>query len=547
MIRKKRMSKGIAKILSGLLVFGMVAGIVPAVPGGTVHAKAEGESEPGVTAVENPEHKHCVCGTGEHPNDGKSHNVVTWTGIENYEELKNITADGYYYLEKDVEIDNVWKCPNGVTLCLNGHNIIRKSVNHGEYPSDNAVIYITGKFTLTNCKEEGSIKHVDKNYGVGIWINGDFNMYKGNISNNNGGVINYGIGTFCMFGGTISGNSTNCGGGVYIHQQGTFLMYGGLISGNTADYGGGVYNRNIFNMSGGEITDNTTTKHGGGVYNAGDAFTMSGGTITQNESQWNGGGVYNYNSTFEMSGGAITGNETKRFGGGVHNELKTTFNMSGTAEISNNKATTNVGGVYAWTDSKITLSDAVKITGNTVGEIANNLFIVSPSNLYAQSLADGAKIGVTANDTPIGDSTVTITNDVTKAEYFESDNSDYEIGTNPTTDQIVLKCKEKLPTVPNPVPNRFTYDGTEHAGIELGDKYIVTGGTYNATDAGTHKVSVKPSDGKTWEDGTTTEKQLEWIIEKASQNAPTGLVGEKTITAGGSDGKITGVNEQMEY
>ena len=43
MIRKKRMSKGIAKILSGLLVFGMVAGLVPAVPGGTVHAKAEGE------------------------------------------------------------------------------------------------------------------------------------------------------------------------------------------------------------------------------------------------------------------------------------------------------------------------------------------------------------------------------------------------------------------------------------------------------------------------------------------------------------------------
>ena len=49
MIRKKRMGKGIAKILSGLLVFGMVAGLVPAVPGGTVHAKAEGESEQNVT------------------------------------------------------------------------------------------------------------------------------------------------------------------------------------------------------------------------------------------------------------------------------------------------------------------------------------------------------------------------------------------------------------------------------------------------------------------------------------------------------------------
>ena len=42
------MSKGIAKILSGLLVFGMVAGLIPAVPGGTVHAKATDVSEPGV-------------------------------------------------------------------------------------------------------------------------------------------------------------------------------------------------------------------------------------------------------------------------------------------------------------------------------------------------------------------------------------------------------------------------------------------------------------------------------------------------------------------
>ena len=77
MIRKKRMGKGIAKILSGLLIFGMVAGLVPAVPGQTVHAKAEGESEQNVTAEqseENPEHKHCVCGTGKLSVGGHKHN-----------------------------------------------------------------------------------------------------------------------------------------------------------------------------------------------------------------------------------------------------------------------------------------------------------------------------------------------------------------------------------------------------------------------------------------------------------------------------------------
>ena len=59
------MSKGIAKILSGLLVFGMVTGLVPTVPGGTVHAKAA------------ETHTHCVCGTGNLTVDGHKCNKET--------------------------------------------------------------------------------------------------------------------------------------------------------------------------------------------------------------------------------------------------------------------------------------------------------------------------------------------------------------------------------------------------------------------------------------------------------------------------------------
>ena len=81
MIRKKRMGKGIAKILSGLLVFGMVAGLVPTVPGQTVHAKASEISGQDVTAAEDPEHKHCVCGTdnlaaGDHTTHGRVFQVL---------------------------------------------------------------------------------------------------------------------------------------------------------------------------------------------------------------------------------------------------------------------------------------------------------------------------------------------------------------------------------------------------------------------------------------------------------------------------------------
>ena len=531
MIRKKRMGKGIAKILSGLLVFGMVAGLVPAVPGGTVHAKATDVSEPGVTAEqseENVPHTHCECGTGKLSAESHSnhHTTQTWTGID---DLSKITKKGEYYLTKDITINSVWECPNGVELCLNGHSITRNAEATDGRFGGNAVIRINKNtsFALTDCQKTlGTITHAEGVSGEGVYNAGFFIMYNGKISGNNssgvktqslfemydgmicnnktsdlgGGVcvsgsgeyeynfemyggeisdneaeygagvfiretkvaMNGGIisrnkstyngggvynedGTFEMSGGEISNNTTtNWGGGVY-NERGTFTMSDGTtISGNTAMYGGGVYKeRGTFTMSGGTITGNEVrgagNASGGGVYNDAEAFTMSGGAITQNKSRWHGGGVYNKCGTFKMTGGAITGNETKEYGGGVYNESTITFNMSGTAEISNNKATKNVGGVYASKDSKITLSDAVKITGNTVGEIANNLFIVSPSNLYAQSLADGAKIGVTANDTPIGDSSVPITNDATKAEYFISDNSAYETAND--NGLVVLKLR----------------------------------------------------------------------------------------------------------
>ena len=94
MIRKKRMGKGIAKILSGLLVFGMVAGLVPAVPGGTVNAKATEIN--GQNATAEP-HTHCVCGTGNLSVERHTHKEETWTGIS---KLSDINREGNYYLTR---------------------------------------------------------------------------------------------------------------------------------------------------------------------------------------------------------------------------------------------------------------------------------------------------------------------------------------------------------------------------------------------------------------------------------------------------------------
>ena len=424
MIRKKRMSKGIAKILSGLLVFGMVAGLIPAVPGGTVHAKAEGESEQNVITAENPEHKHCVCGKGEHPKDGQKHQDVIWEGIS---DLSKITGEGYYYLTQDVTINSAWNCPNGVTLCLNGHSIIREGSDAQDiYGGGNAVIKIINRnisFALTDCQETvGTITHKAGVSGEGVYNAGKFTMYNGKLSGNNGGVKNPGI--FSMYGGTITSNPANYGGGVY-NDKGTFTMSGGTITLNTAYNGGGVYNNNAgrFTMDGGTISGNAAD-YGGGVYNN-NIFTMSGGTITQNESEA-GGGVYN-DPAFSS-------------------EIK----ISGQAEISKNTATSKGGGVFVSANDATTLSEAVKITENKVGNTANNLYLSSNTTLQAACLnGSEAIVGVTTEEEPTENSPVTITSDDARPQGFRSDRDEYEL--EYSNGHVVMK-KKKTCTVEVYIP-----------------------------------------------------------------------------------------------
>ena len=433
MIRKKRMSKGIAKILSGLLVFGMVAGLVPAVPGGTVHAKAADESEQNVTTES---HTHCVCGTnklvaGNHATHGKN----TWTCVSS---LSEITEDGYYYLTQSVNLDTTWECKYNVNLCLNGNNITCNA-------SDSDVIVIdSGKaFTLTDCQENaGIITHSESKTGRGICNNGTFYMYGGNIVGNavtgsqysseygkeykGGGVYNYD--TFYMYGGAISGNSVKVsansdegnydygydygygnnryynyfnGGGVY--NNGIFVMTGGVISDNHADndYGGGVYNNSSFGLTGSAVISKNNARLGGGIYNSG-SFTMSGGNIKENHSGGAGGGVLNYTSgTFTMTGGLISGNGTERSGAGVCN-WEGQFIMSDNAVISDNLSTDEYGGgggvfnfngTFTMNGGSINNNKALKGGGGVENYAENNYKIIFTMNGGTISGNEAGKLG----------------------------------------------------------------------------------------------------------------------------------------------------------
>ena len=388
------MGKGIAKILSGLLVFGMVAGLVPTVPGGTVHAKAEGESEQNVTTEAHTQ--HCICGTGELSVEGHKHKEETWKGINNLSEIDS-QGPGSYYLMQDVKLTSAWTCRKNVNLCLNGHSITRTTEATDGQNGNNAVIIIQNvDFTLTDCKGTGTITHQEGVSGEGVYNKGRFFMNNGTISGNNGGVKNPGM--FFMYGGTITSNTANNGGGV--DNAGTFTMDGGTITSNTANNGGGVYNDNAgrFIMYGGTITGNKAeqtygTEYGGGVYNQG-TFNMYGGEITNNTATVGGGGVFN-KGTFTMSGGEITSNSSESYGGGVCYSSSQLFKMSGT----------------------------VNITENKVGTTPNNLYLWNGQQVSASGLTSGAEIGVTTQIVPINDSSVPITSDSVSVNCFFSDNS----------------------------------------------------------------------------------------------------------------------------
>jgi hypothetical protein len=297
-----------------------------------------------------------------------------------------------------------------------------------------AVFVKKGTFTMHG----GTITGNTNYYGAGVTVrdNGTFTMTGGSITANKAeyqgsGVYVFG-GTFTMSGGSIANNTANWkGGGVYVTNDrdlaGTFTMSGGTITGNTAtgsDGGGGVrVDSGTFTMSGGSIANNTATDtgegRGGGVSVGCGTFTMNSGTITGNTAQTEGGGVYlhddssNPAGSFTMNGGSITGN-TANNGGGVYiqvngNNRHNTFQVSGSPTITGN---TKTGG-----------------TGNNV-YFSNNAIPVT----FGGALTTGASIGVTMGSAGVFTSGWGTANSTTATSVFFSDNSNYVVYKNSSSE-----------------------------------------------------------------------------------------------------------------
>ena len=95
----------------------------------------------------------------------------------------------------------------------------------------------------------------------------------------------------------------------------------------------------------------------------------------------------------------------------------------------------------------------------------------------------------------------------------------------------------------------YTYNGAEHTAAVTGydpTTMDISGNT--ASNAGDYTVSVTSKTGK-WADGSADAVTAAWSIGKTTQEAPAELIinGVAPSTEGGSDGKIIGVTDKMEY
>ena len=287
-------------------------------------------------------------------------------------------------------------------------NSLKASGNTAEH---GAGIYVMdGKLSLAN----GNITdNSSTGNGGGVYVNGgDFTMNDGSIKGNGrndkdevvtvngGGVYVVGGGNFEMSDGEIADNSsTSLGGGVYI-EGGDFTMNEGSIKSNNALDGGGVYLYNgNFSLVHGELDGNTALHNGGGVYVNGGDFTMIDGSIGGNGRNGedevvttNGGGVYIVGGgNFEMSDGEIAENSSTSLGGGVYIEGGD-FTMNNGSIRSNNAL--DGGGVYLY-NGNFSLVHG-ELNGNTATQNGGGVYLVGEECEY--QLKNGSISNNTSNN-----------------------------------------------------------------------------------------------------------------------------------------------------
>ena len=138
-----------------------------------------------------------------------------------------------------------------------------------------------------------------------------------------------------------------CGGAVYNGETGTFTLTDGEFKFNSAGQGGAVYNNGHFVFNGGKIINNTIRHAGGGVYNdVKGRFIFNDGLISENKAEEHTVAAIGLGFTnaglFNMLGGEISNNYveegslfTSTKGGGLFATSSSLTQISGGAILDN--------------------------------------------------------------------------------------------------------------------------------------------------------------------------------------------------------------------
>ena len=489
----------------------------------------------------------------------------SWAPTKGSNDTFYILPTGTYYLGSDISLEYTIKIENNVTLCLNGHKITAAD-------GMDAIYMTGGSITLTDCKGVGTITHASSKTGRGVYVSS---------------------GTFNMYGGSITGNKAQDaqgrGGGVYVTGKGSFTMSASADGQNIPS-----------------ITGNNATENGGGVYVIGSSstFKMTGGTIGGTDANdantaTNGGGVcVSKNGSFEMSGSScITNNKATSYGGGVHiSYASATFTMKGGSITGNNAYKSDYistfGGGVCVGSGIFTVSGEVTVTDNTkggtkgadgkfTGDTKNNVYLPTGKNITigTDKLSEGAQLGVTVSgdygDYPFTSGWNANMSDKTPSDYFISDTDGYVAKLNGSElkmvthvhnwtytasgDTITATCKNcsnnngndfsgGSVTIQKPEKTKFNDGKDENAKVESVGWFGKAPSVAYAVKDG-NALSAAPVNAGTYTAGITLGNvtvSVTYIIDKATQTAPTGLTTKGDIKNSGT-GEIKNTAEDMEY
>ena len=430
--------------------------------------------------------------------------------------------------------------------------------------------------------------------GGGVYAKANFEMTGGSITGNEtnrgGGVYVTGKGSFTMSASadgqnipSITGNNaTENGGGVCV-DCGKFTMSASADGQNIPS-----------------ITGNNATENGGGVYVIGSSstFEMTGGSITGNNAAYGGGVCVSKNGSFEMSGSScITNNKADSYGGGVNiNYASATFTMKGGSITGNNAYKSDYistfGGGVCVGSGIFTVSGEVTVTDNTkggtkgadgkfTGDTKNNVYLPTGKTITigTDKLSEGAQLGVTVSgdygDYPFTSGWNDNMSDKTPSDYFISDTDGYVAKLNGSElkmvthvhnwtyaasgDTITATCKNcsnnngndfsgGSVTIQKPEKTKFNDGKDENAKVESVGWFGKAPSVAYAVKDG-NALSAAPVNAGTYTAGITLGNvtvSVTYIIDKATQTAPTGLTTKGDIKNSGT-GEIKNTAEDMEY